>query len=450
MISVSKRKITLSVGCALLISLFASGCDASESGVQDDIGYGLSLLEANGIEASAEQIERVLRDDLETVVWVESRFEGLPVFYHNVGYVFEADGQQSLEPGGDRPLRLGSPLADRGSFPLDHRPDIDEQQAFDAYRERSGQEAEERLVAVLGFHNLNLGTARSPQYRLAWRVTPADGPPPEAMVSAKKGDVLYFDSGIRTAEPSGPGLEDIVLIPEWEQEENPNDEPSASEAFAGRWYGPACDLRPYVRVLELGQDGTFTATDLISPCPKDVRCVRSGIVTRMGTWRVDRRMIELTPNSESSPPTGVPLPRLLDTEWTEGRLVELVVGGPMTCEYSRQRSQPAPPPPDVPASACHAAVQGKIAWDYNGSMNWAGQNLDRLCAGAKETTEPAICFAEAMHGGMPGKASTEWRWQDALALCAGTVDAQQTLGCYQVEVRSGTPWAAAVEACGAE
>lgn len=41
-------------------------------------------------------------------------------------------------------------------------------------------------------------------------------------------------------------------------------------------------------------DGTFTKRDLIAPCPDDVNCIWSGIVTNTGTWELDPVRVKLT------------------------------------------------------------------------------------------------------------------------------------------------------------
>lgn len=44
-------------------------------------------------------------------------------------------------------------------------------------------------------------------------------------------------------------------------------------------------------------DGTFTKTDLVAPCPPDVACVWSGIVTNTGTWAAKKGAISLSYDS---------------------------------------------------------------------------------------------------------------------------------------------------------
>lgn len=98
--------------------------------------------------------------------------------------------------------------------------------------------------------------------------------------------------------------------------------------------------------------------------------------------------------------------------------------------------------------ACANAVQGEIAWNYNGTTQWGSSNVNRLCQGAETTTEPAECFEEAMHGQTDtGDGSTRWRWQDALELCKGTRSADDAIACYKDEIGRGRSQAQAIDAC---
>ena len=104
------------------------------------------------------------------------------------------------------------------------------------------------------------------------------------------------------------------------------------------------------------------------------------------------------------------------------------------------------------ATACRDALQGHIAWDYDGSTVWATANLDRLCAGAPRSTEPARCFQTAMHGGV-GEGGinwgggNRWQWQNAVDLCTGVTDANAVIGCFRERIANGTDWQAAIRAC---
>ena len=96
---------------------------------------------------------------------------------------------------------------------------------------------------------------------------------------------------------------------------------------------------------------------------------------------------------------------------------------------------------------CAEAVQGKIAWDYEGTSRWAEGNVDRLCAWAEDSTEPAQCFERVMHGGVDWGGGTRWQWKNALDLCRGTLDAAATVACFETRVGAGMGWREAIESC---
>ncbi len=99
------------------------------------------------------------------------------------------------------------------------------------------------------------------------------------------------------------------------------------------------------------------------------------------------------------------------------------------------------------ASACAAALQGKIAWNYEGSKSWNPTNIAQLCRGAENSLEPARCFNRVMHGGISWGGGTKWQWQNAITLCAGSQDAGATIGCFQRGIQVGKPWDKAAEFC---
>lgn len=105
-------------------------------------------------------------------------------------------------------------------------------------------------------------------------------------------------------------------------------------------------------------------------------------------------------------------------------------------------------PDQAGSESCFDAVQGQVAWNYQGSTQWGRANVERLCEGAEDSGAPARCFRTAMHGGTDkGDGSTRWRWQDALALCRGTRDADATIGCFRERVERGASQQQAIEAC---
>lgn len=109
------------------------------------------------------------------------------------------------------------------------------------------------------------------------------------------------------------------------------------------------------------------------------------------------------------------------------------------------RAQPGPGP--AGSGACAEAVQGRIAWDYRGSTRWAESNIEELCAGAEDSTEPATCFDRAMHGGLDWGGGTRWEWKNALELCRGTRDANRRIQCFERAIAAGTPWSDAIQRC---
>lgn len=102
--------------------------------------------------------------------------------------------------------------------------------------------------------------------------------------------------------------------------------------------------------------------------------------------------------------------------------------------------------PEVTLGVCASAVQGKVAWNYTGNVQWNASNLDALC-GNVETTEPATCFERVMHQGIevaPGQ--EKWDWSQALNLCASTTDADARIECFS-ERMPELGWVAATVAC---
>lgn len=105
------------------------------------------------------------------------------------------------------------------------------------------------------------------------------------------------------------------------------------------------------------------------------------------------------------------------------------------------------PAQDRQADACADAVQGQVAWNYEGNRNWASNNIERLCAGAGDTTQPAHCFERVMHGGVNWGGGVRWKWENALDLCRGTHDADGTIDCFESRIGDGLGWRRAIAAC---
>lgn len=112
--------------------------------------------------------------------------------------------------------------------------------------------------------------------------------------------------------------------------------------------------------------------------------------------------------------------------------------------YDKGPKRPAGPAPN---NTCHDAVQGKIAWDYQGSTTWNETNVARLCRGNERSTQPARCFARVMHGGINWGGGTRWQWENAVDLCEGTYNANTTISCFQSAIGRGRSWPSAIRIC---
>jgi len=76
--------------------------------------------------------------------------------------------------------------------------------------------------------------------------------------------------------------------------------PSRGLPVPSSWSSPACEGREYERRIAFSA-GRFEAHDLVSPCPGDKLCVWSGIITRGGSWTLDRRQVRLTVEPAAEP-----------------------------------------------------------------------------------------------------------------------------------------------------
>lgn len=95
---------------------------------------------------------------------------------------------------------------------------------------------------------------------------------------------------------------------------------------------------------------------------------------------------------------------------------------------------------------CQDAVQGKIAWDRQGSKTWSPANVERLCRNST-SDQPAQCFQRVMYGGIDWGRGLQWQWSNAIDLCAGTANAAVTIRCFQDQIGQGQAWQAAIATC---
>ncbi len=98
------------------------------------------------------------------------------------------------------------------------------------------------------------------------------------------------------------------------------------------------------------------------------------------------------------------------------------------------------------SASCAEAIQGKIAWDYQGSKTWNQSNIDRLC-GTVNSTEPATCFQHVMHGGLSYGGGDKWSWSNALELCKNTPSAAATISCFRRNISDGHDYTQATKNC---
>ncbi|HTJ81103.1 MAG TPA: hypothetical protein VL400_05245, partial [Polyangiaceae bacterium] len=96
---------------------------------------------------------------------------------------------------------------------------------------------------------------------------------------------------------------------------------------------PSCgSKRTYAREITFADGGTWTARDLVSPCPKDAKCVWSGIVERKGTSKLEGTTVTLTAEAGTDRQAGAPFPTTMKLDG--GVLSEPSDDGGI-CKYKR-------------------------------------------------------------------------------------------------------------------
>jgi len=105
------------------------------------------------------------------------------------------------------------------------------------------------------------------------------------------------------------------------------------------------------------------------------------------------------------------------------------------------------PTPEATAVSCNDVIQGNVPWDYKGNKVWSQVNIDRLCKGATNSSQPGECFDMVMHGGINYGGGTKWQWQNAIDLCEGTQHANRTIQCFKNSIARGKPWKTAIASC---
>lgn len=106
------------------------------------------------------------------------------------------------------------------------------------------------------------------------------------------------------------------------------------------------------------------------------------------------------------------------------------------------------PSPAAAQGACARAVQGEIAWDGRDDTDWDRSHVRRLCRGARDSEQPAMCFETVMSGRVDyGGGNTRWNPANALRLCRGTRNAAGLLRCFRQRIDDGVGWQEAIPTC---
>lgn len=154
-----------------------------------------------------ERIERADGSVLEvTHVYCEQRYEGLPILYGRVGFVFY-QGDPEMR-GDDANRRTIEQLVREGDIKSDVWPQVERGEALDIYR-KIGLESPDPMRlpfpsddgceprAELVLWNEKAGWPNPPHYLLVWNVRPGNSNYPQAIIDARYGEVHRFDGGIR-------------------------------------------------------------------------------------------------------------------------------------------------------------------------------------------------------------------------------------------------------------
>ncbi len=81
--------------------------------------------------------------------------------------------------------------------------------------------------------------------------------------------------------------------------------------LVGTWDSPSCGARTYARSLTFVDATTFTAQDLVAPCPKGTTCIWSGIINRSGGYKTEKDLVTLTVSKTGTGPAKTEFPATL-------------------------------------------------------------------------------------------------------------------------------------------
>ena len=86
---------------------------------------------------------------------------------------------------------------------------------------------------------------------------------------------------------------------------------TGSASLLGTWESASCGDRAYPRQITFADATTFSAEDLVSPCPKGTACIWSGILNTQGTYTVEKDVITLRVQKASTGPKKIQFPATL-------------------------------------------------------------------------------------------------------------------------------------------
>lgn len=160
------------------------------------------------------------------------------------------------------------------------------------------------------------GTAASPNEAPgntapAKPATPATPATPAAPISPHPTTTSVTPVG--TAAPATPSTIPTVAATATATTTIPGVTPAAGTTLVGTWESPSCGDRAYARRITFAEAAaaTFTAEDLVSPCPKGTQCIWSGIINRSGTYKTEKDIVTLTVSKTSTGPAKTQFPATL-------------------------------------------------------------------------------------------------------------------------------------------
>lgn len=126
--------------------------------------------------------------------------------------------------------------------------------------------------------------------------------------------------------PAAPVVPDVPDVPE--------PQPSS---LVGMWQSETCDGRDWVRAVSLADDNSWTAKDLVAPCPEGVSCIWAGIVEHSGSWKTAEiagaAVLVTKASMPDTAPGGVATPTALQID---GEMLKDDKG----CSYARVQAMP--------------------------------------------------------------------------------------------------------------